>query len=353
MVMLGAVAGAFALLASSTLTSWPMQGGSLHAEDASRGVNIAYAATAGQCLAWSKPDLSDATKVGCDAEHMFEVTGTADVSAKYGKDAKFPDATLWQKIGQDSCTDTSTKYLAGKLDPFGRYGIGALKPGSDRWQSGNRTLQCGLQVIGPSGSLFATVGSAKQQDQSDVHEVGTCLGIQGKTVSDPVECSQPHSWEIVGLVDLGQQFPDYPSVDKQDAALADQCGKLAADYTGGMDLKAKKLGVAWDNRAQESWAAGSHRVNCKIGSMEPDGSGLVAVTGSVRNPGAPPLTTSAKPRQTPVKPQQEPTGDPMHPMESGQSSAPPATSGSAPPSSGSASSPAPTSSSSVTPTSRS
>lgn len=344
LVMAGAVVGGFALLLLSTFTSWPVPGGAAagHGEDAA-AVAAAYQATAGDCLAWSRSDGSDMAKVDCAAPHLFEVSARVDIGAKYPGGAAFPDGTTWRKVFQDTCTDPTGKYLGGKLDPFGKFAVAALKPSLDRWQQGDRTLRCGLQVVGPSGTLFPFSGPVSGQDQSDVHEPGTCLGIQGKSVSDPVDCAEPHSWEIVGTVDLGKQFKDFPPTDQQDGYLSDQCGKIAADYTGGADLGSKGLGVAWDNRAPESWAAGSHLVDCKVGSMLKDGSGLQEVRGSVRNPNAPkPTQTPTKAGGiTPVKPQAEPTGAPMHSDPSGSSSAsaPASSSGAAPSSSESASAP--------------
>jgi len=74
----------------------------------------------------------------------------------------------------------------------------------------------------------------------------------------------------------------YPSQDDQKAWLDTECNKAAADYTGGADLDAKKLILTWDLREQESWDAGSTKVNCKVASALPDKSGLQAVTGSIK-----------------------------------------------------------------------
>ncbi|WP_229371357.1 septum formation family protein [Umezawaea beigongshangensis] len=337
LVMIGASAGAFLLLVLSTFTSWPVGGGGGGGGGTgTRGdrgvtaaaVNPAFEANAGDCLNWTRPDLSDVARVDCGSQHLFEVTGTVDITSTYGKDARFPDNEVWQTISADHCTETSLTYLNEKFDPFGKYSVGTLNPGERRWGEGYRTLRCGLQVAAASGALLPSYGTAKTQDQSLVYDAGVCLGINGNSVGDPIECAQPHTFEIIGVADLGTLVgPDFPDPARQDDVLAEECSTMAAEYTGGADLRGDKLAVSWDTRVSESWAAGSRRANCKIGAI-PEGNTLVAWTGSVRNPDAPPLTTSNPPQTTTVAPQAEPTGAPLHsegqqPSTTGQPSAPP------------------------------
>lgn len=296
--MVGAFLGALVVLATSTLFSWPVKG--LPAT-ASSDANIAFDAPDGSCLTWG--DSGDMSKVDCSVKHLFEIAGTVDLSSQYPKGAPFPDGTLWQKIAQDSCTSVTAKFMSGKLDPFGKYSTGALKPKEQQWSAGSRTVRCGLQAAGPGGKkLLPTVGSAAKSDQSVVYEVGTCLGIDGKDVSDPVACGTAHAYEMVGIVDLKALFPDaYPTEDKQQAALSPACEKIANDYTKGFDLRKAGLGVTWDTIRQESWAVGSTKVNCKVGQKLPDGSGLQKVTNSVKGVGQQlvPTATQAAPTSNP------------------------------------------------------
>jgi len=321
--MIGASVGGFLLLGLSAFTSWPVSGsGLLGGEAAKPTVNPAYESEAADCLNWAKPDLSDVKKVDCGNQHLFEVTGKVDISAQYAKEAKYPAAADWAKISLDHCTKPSLDYLAGKFDPFGKYAVGPLNPGEQEWNAGFRTLRCGLQVVGPAGGLLPSFGTAKKQDQSDVYDPGVCLGLNGKSVGDPVDCAQPHTFEIVGVVDLAAAIgPDFPAPEKQDEVLPATCDTMAADYSGGADLKGKGLVVTWDNRLPESWTAGSHKVNCKIGAVPADASGLTAFAGSVRNPNAPPLTTSNPPQTTAVS-QAEATGAPLHSEVQSGSNAP-------------------------------
>ena len=78
--------------------------------------------------------------------------------------------------------------------------------------------------------------------------------------------------------------------------------KIASSYAGGDNvIGEKKLTVYWDNLTEESWTAGTRRVNCNLAALLPDRSGFAPVTGSVaaissRTPPEPVLTrTRARP----------------------------------------------------------
>ena len=324
--MLGASAGAFVLLALSTLTGWPVGAGGV-GSTATTKVNPVMAAQAGDCLNWTRKDLSDVEKVDCAAQHLFEVTGVADISAAHGPQAPFPDDGQWQRISQEQCSKLSMDYLGGKFDPFGKYTVGPLNPGERLWGEGQRTLRCGLQVAGPAGGLLPAYGTARTQDQSDVYDPGVCLGItETGSVADPIDCAKPHTFEITGVVTMPPG--EFPPPERQDRLMFAECTRLTTEYTGGADLKARGLLVTWDTRAPESWAAGSRLANCKVGA-QPVNNVLAAWEGSVRNPNAPPLTTSNPPQTTAVQ-QDEPTGAPLHSQSNSSSAAPPS-SGSKPP----------------------
>jgi hypothetical protein len=234
------------------------------------------------CLTWAREDAADARLVDCAQPHLFEVTTTVDLD-EFGAGTPFPDAARWQELVTSRCTQRTTEALANRFDPFGRFIVGAIKPSADSWQRGDRTLRCGVQSAGRSGELFATTGSVLYQDQSDVHPPGTCLGNDGKAVGDPVDCSGPHSVEIVGVVDLKAAFPGaYPDEAAQDGVLETECTRLAAEFAGGPAVVAeKKLTLFWETLRPESWQAGSTRVDCRLGAFLPDRSGFAPVTGSV------------------------------------------------------------------------
>ena len=289
--MVGAFVGAVLLLGVSAAAGWPI--------GAARGpvtdpATLVAGAAAGTCLTWTRPDAADLAAVDCGQPHLFEVTGSADISGQYSAAATFPDETAWQKAAQAGCTGSATNYV-GKLDPNGKYVVGALKPTSAQWRGGDRTLRCGLQRSTTGGQLWSTTGSARGADQSNVFPAGTCLALVNKATGGPVPCGSQHSYEIVGIADLRGQFPDgYPPVGQQQTVLGKLCQPMVATYTANANLGNYQLSATWDTIAPESWDAGSHEVNCKIGALLPDGSGLGPVTNSVKGIGhaAPPPSTS-------------------------------------------------------------
>jgi hypothetical protein len=281
--MMGAFVGAVVVLGLSMVAGWPtLPGQATRPQDPA---TVVANATAGTCLTWTKPDASDLTGTDCGQPHLFEVTGSADVSGQYPPGAAFPNEQAWQKAAQASCTGSVTGYL-GRLDPTGRYTVGALKPTGAQWAAGDRTLRCGVQRSTPSGQLLPTTGSARGADQSNVYATGTCLALVNKAAGGPVPCGTQHAYEIVGTVSLRGQFPDgYPPVGQQQTALGRLCRPMASTYTGNANLSQYQLSVTWDTISQQSWDAGSYQVNCKIGALLPDGSGLGPVINSVRGIG--------------------------------------------------------------------
>jgi hypothetical protein len=280
--MLGAFVGA--AVAVAVAVSFGAQGLGLNAV-ATRAHMAALDAPPGSCLDWSKQDFSDMHKVACTAPHLFELSASVDLSGTFPKNAPFPDQNQWRDAVAKRCTQPTTDYLNAQFDPFGKFSIGPLLPSQDSWRAGDRTMRCGLQSVTPSGKLLPITGTVVSQDQSEIHPVGTCLGIRNKAPWDPVaNCSMQHSYEIVGIVDMGPQFPDVFPTDVQQANfLNTECTKLATAYAGGPDVwKAKNLTLTWDTRKQESWLAGSHKVNCEVGATVSDQSGLAPVTGSVK-----------------------------------------------------------------------
>jgi hypothetical protein len=222
-------------------------------------------APAHTCLTWQRQDATDAKTVSCTQPHLFEVTATVDL----------------QDLGANERT---TQALNDHFDPFGRFTVGAIKPSEAGWQSGDRMLRCGVQSTGRTGMLFATTGDVLTQDQSDVHPPGTCLGNDGKSVGDPVDCGAPHAIEVVGVVDLKSAFAKgYPDEAAQDKVLSTECTRLGKDYSGGPTVATNKgLTLFWETLRAQSWHAGSTRVDCRLGAFLPDRSGFAPVTGSVK-----------------------------------------------------------------------
>ena len=242
-------------------------------------------APAHTCLTWQRQDATDAKAVSCTQPHLFEVTATLDLQ-DFGANQAFPDPVQWQQLVAQRCTERTTQALNNHFDPFGRFTVGAIKPSEAGWQSGDRTLRCGVQSAGRTGMLFATTGDVLTQDQSDVHPPGTCLGNDGKSVGDPVDCGASHAIEVVGVVDLKNAFPNgYPDEAAQDMVLNTECTRLGRDYSGGPAVATNKgLTLFWETLRAQSWHAGSTRVDCRLGAFLPDRSGFAPVTGSVKGP---------------------------------------------------------------------
>jgi hypothetical protein len=237
------------------------------------------------CLTWQKPDAADARAVSCAQPHLFEVTGTLDLQ-DFNVGAAFPDPARWQQLVTERCAQLTTQALADHFDPFGRFTVGAIKPSEAGWLRGDRTLRCGVQSAGRTGTLFPTTGNVLAQDQSDVHPPGTCLANDGKAVGDPADCARPHAIEVVGVVDLKGAFTKgYPDEAAQDRVLNTECTRLSKNFAGGPAVVANKgLTLFWEILRKESWQAGSTQVDCRLGAFLPDRSGFAPVTGSVKGP---------------------------------------------------------------------
>ncbi|WP_235998829.1 septum formation family protein [Qaidamihabitans albus] len=286
-LMVGVFVGAILALSFSWAFSWDIDGangagGGASPEQAAqfKAREKAFRSPAGSCLDWTKPDAADAHLVPCDQRHLFEVAGVVDLAKEFRPGAPAPDVEGWRRITEERCGEVAETYLDKPLDPFGKLTLGVLHPDEQQWADGDRKLRCGLQWAGPGGELQPLTVPAADVNQSDVWEPGTCLGLAGKTVGDPVDCAEEHSYEIIGQLDLAKEFDEYPSLEDQKAWLDKECSRVAEEYTGGAELP-KRLILSWDLREPESWEAGSTLVNCKIGAKLPDESGLAPVRGSV------------------------------------------------------------------------
>ncbi|SDK28986.1 Septum formation [Actinopolyspora mzabensis] len=285
LVMIMAVIGALLVFTVAALLNWPSAENpppGLAQQPTTTAPPPDFEAPAGTCLNWTQPDASDISEVPCSEPHLFEMTGTTEVWARFGPDAEFPNTEVFNEIKTKRCSDVARQYLGNGFDPNGRFEVSAFLPSKQSWNDGDRTLHCALQQPGPAGQLYRFTGKVDSLDQSDIYEVGTCLGISGTSVSSPVECSKPHSVEMTGVADLSQKFEGgHPATEKQDEFLLTTCQKQLADYAGGKNVAEDKgLSLYWDNLSKESWQAGSRKVNCKVAATLDDG-GFAPVTGSV------------------------------------------------------------------------
>lgn len=80
-VMVGAFVGALIVLVASTTLGWHV--GPDVAGEADGPTNAVRDAPPGTCLTWKRPDASDARQVKCEDPHLFELTGSVDISADF------------------------------------------------------------------------------------------------------------------------------------------------------------------------------------------------------------------------------------------------------------------------------
>lgn len=285
LVMVGAVVGALAVLSLSMAFSWPVPPGGGETSQHRDDLLAAFDSPAGSCLTWPPDNPRNMRRVDCAEPHMFEVTSNVDISGDYGPNAAPPGEQDWYEISSEECTEGAVDYLGGKLDPYGKYVVGALKPTDEQWRASDRKLRCGLQRR-TLGAWITTTGTAVGQDQSNVHEPGTCFAIEENEVGGPVDCVELHASEVVGNVDLGKAFPGgFPKESRQQTKLSELCTKAADEYSGGFNLESKGLSVYWDTLKRESWAVGSRMVDCKVAAKQKNGNGFTPVTGSLRGLG--------------------------------------------------------------------
>ncbi|MEE2030756.1 septum formation family protein [Rhodococcus chondri] len=243
--------------------------------------------TAGDCLTWTELDASDLTKVDCEQTHLFEVVADIDLSVfpgtEWGPGSRFPSVLRFTELREEQCTPDAMDYLNGRFDPSGKFSVGLINPGEAGWAAGERTLRCGLQFSSTTGNLLPIKGKVADQDQSRAWEAGVCIGINNGVPADPVECTKPHAFEVVSVVDLSSQFPEgLPSIEDQDRYLEQTCTETVNQYLGDPDgLRNKTLTLFWDNLNFGSWLAGSRKVNCSVGKQV-EGGGFASITGSAK-----------------------------------------------------------------------
>lgn len=274
---------------------------------------------AGDCLTWPVAEPAKQSKVDCTQEHMFEVAGAVDTAAypgvQFGEDAPWPGPEQFTAIRDEHCPAVVNAYLGGKLDPAGRFSIGLMYPSQEQWIDGERTLRCGLQLSGTTGTLKPFLGRVGEQDQSQQWPAGTCIGIDQETrkPTDPVDCTEPHAFQVTAVIDLGLKYgaagsgKPWPNLDEQNAYLQSTCPGTTNQFLGGNDkLDQTTLNLQWSTLAETSWLAGSRQVVCYVGlpdqggfaTLVGDAKGNLLINGKVPTP--PPAEPPGRLNPTPV-----------------------------------------------------
>lgn len=260
-------------------------------------------AVQGDCLTWTT-STEDIGKIDCSEPHQFEVASELDLSLypgrEFGPGSAFPGVLRFTELQDEHCVPAVDAYLGAKFDPQGKFDVGLIFPSEAGWNAGQRTLRCGIKFAKTNGALMPITGTATGQDQSKIWETGTCVGIDRNLPTDPVDCSQPHAFEVSGIVDLTTQFPGGPpSSDDQDKYLTDTCAKITDEYLGSPDtLRNKTLTMFFPSVEPMSWLAGSHRVNCMVGKGS-GAEGFAPIIGTAKGDilidGQPPVPPPAVP----------------------------------------------------------
>lgn len=253
----------------------------------------------GTCLTWDK-DPTTLAPVDCMQPHKFEVAG--EPARTFPAEAKYPTETALAAQRDQLCPPIVTEYLGKRLDPKGRFQTGLLTAGEKAWESGDRTMRCGVQVVDGAGAVQEVQGKVVNQDASLSWPPGTCIGIgdRGQATS-PVDCAKPHAFEVTAVIDLRQAFPgaSWPTLGQQEEYLARICPSRTTGWFGAQDgLRKSGLQLQWNKLSQPSWTAGSRSAICFVASSR-DGLTFTPVTGSAKSSG---LLIDGKPPVMPTFP---------------------------------------------------
>ncbi|MCH5642860.1 septum formation family protein [Gordonia sp. ABSL49_1] len=271
----------------------------------------------GDCLDWPPGNPGQPAKVDCAQKHRFEVAGALDTSvfpgAEFGEDGPWPGDARFATIRDEQCPVIVNEYMAGRLDPHGKFSVGMMYPSQYEWERGARALRCGLQQSGPDGQPMQYSGRVADQDQSLVWPEGTCIGIDRATrkpTGYPVNCAEPHAFQTTGIVDLSVRFGDrlsgkpWPNIRTQNDYLANICPVQAERFVGGKaKFEATTLNVNSSVIQEASWLAGSRKVVCFLALPDKRG-GFATLVGDAKGGGELLLINGKRP----VAPPQAPPG---------------------------------------------
>lgn len=307
----GVGAAAFSAAApqgSTPVTPVPHQPGATATQ---KGTPAAFSpADTGECVTWTPGEggiNTNFSTVSCAEPHRFEVSSRQDLStypsSEFGPQAQPPDVKRQEELTAELCEGPTTQYLKGRLDPQGRYTISPILPPESAWRAGDRTMLCGVMVTDDAGKSVEVTGLAAQQDQSRFFQPDQCVAVEGAS-SKRVPCTEPHAWQVVSVVNLGERFTGgWPPTEAQNDYLNKVCTDAARTYLGGDDpLYYSTLTPFWTTLSQQSWDAGSRTVNCAL-TFGRDGGGFAALVGDARQSftidGKPP---AKKPPRNPLRP---------------------------------------------------
>lgn len=250
--------------------------------------------TFGDCVRWDQADGGPSQRntevVPCDQPHLLEIGGPFEVADRLGH---YPSDEEWSQLDKESCTPFAEQLLGGPLDTAGRMTIGAVVPSEPGWSAGDRTIWCGvglhnrLALPGEDPADFRpgsttwfppTSGTLRGQSQALVRPPGTCANEDAFAVP----CSEPHTSEITGAVDLTGRTVTPPAdgdVAGWSALVGDACRDATIAYLH-RQLVPGETNYHYPIPAR-SWAAGRRIVECAAGRHF--GGADQPMTGSLRD----------------------------------------------------------------------
>lgn len=275
-------------------------------EDAASVAKSFTDAQPGQCINWSTAadgTVSNFQIVDCAGAHRFEVSRRENLAtyptSEFGPNAAIPDRTRQAALTKELCEQPTLAYLGGRFDPNGRFSIAPILPPQTSWANGDRTLLCGIQITGQDGTPTEFTGTTASQDQSHIYQVGQCVNVADDATTTPVDCAQPHSYEVTSIVDVSQKFPTFPAEKELDDYLAATCADAAIAYTGSDDnLYNSTLAPFWTSLTEDSWKGGSRNVNCALAKIRANTT-FAVLAGSAKGPFT---IDGAAPPPQPVRP---------------------------------------------------
>ena len=215
-------------------------------------------------------------------EHRFEVAGAARPVACSRAPSSAPVRVTRVRCGSPQLRDehcTPVVELVPRLEVRSVRQVQRRSDVPQRVRLGVGRAHSALRpaVLEHHRDLLPFVGRVAEQDQSNVWDAGTCIGINQNVPTDPVDCAQPHAFEVISVVDLGHPVPRRrcrPS--KTRTSISKACARRPPTSTSvpPTRLRNKTLTLFWDNIELDSWLAGSRRVNCSVGK-EIDTGGFV------------------------------------------------------------------------------
>jgi len=233
----------------------------------------------GECVTWDQSETGSGGRqthvVPCGQPHLIEITGKITLP----DGGSYPTDSQWTEIlSRGQCAKLAGAYVAGGLDPFGAFQVGAIQPLPGAWSVGDRTVWCGIEATIRVAADFPNhpepfTGSVRTASQSFLWPTGSCL-VDDATMSmviGTVPCSQPHLYEIAGDVDAGADFtvPPAPASPLWGTQLGPAC--LAVARTAFAGQLPPDVNVFVFPIGTPSWRSGSRKTECVVDRL--DGAG--------------------------------------------------------------------------------